>query len=54
MTFRAKEISQVEYNPVGVYTALLLAYFVICYPIALFGRNLEGRLKSGKGMTRGV
>ena len=54
MTFRAKEISQVEYNPVGVYTALLLAYFVMCYPIALFGRSLEARLLSGKGLTRGV
>jgi polar amino acid transport system permease protein len=44
MTFRAKEIAQIEYNPIGIYTSLLLAYFVVCYPIALFGRWVEGRL----------
>ena len=38
MTFRAKEIAQVEYDPVAIYTALLLAFFVVCYPIALAGR----------------
>lgn len=26
MTFRAKEIAETEYNPVGIYTSLLLAY----------------------------
>lgn len=54
MTFRAKEIGQIEYNPVGVYTALLLAYFVVCYPIALLGRGLEARLQSEKGLNRGI
>lgn len=44
MTFRAKEIAQVEYNPVAIYTALLLAFFVVCYPIALIGRWLEARI----------
>ncbi|TPL74055.1 amino acid ABC transporter permease [Mesorhizobium sp. B2-3-15] len=41
MTFRAKEIAELQYNPVGVYTSLLLAYFVVCYPVALFGRWVE-------------
>ncbi|MFU0505710.1 amino acid ABC transporter permease [Pseudaminobacter sp. NGMCC 1.201702] len=44
MTFRAKEISQLEYNPAGIYTSLLLAYFVVCYPIALIGRWVEVRI----------
>ncbi len=44
MTFRAKEISQIEYNPVAIYTSLLLAFFVVCYPIALVGRWLEARI----------
>ncbi|WP_027146095.1 amino acid ABC transporter permease [Mesorhizobium sp. WSM3626] len=44
MTFRAKEIAELEYNPVGVYTSLLLAYFVVCYPVAMFGRWVERRI----------
>lgn len=41
MTFRAKEIAQIEYNPVGVYSGLLLSYFVVCYPVTVFGRRME-------------
>lgn len=44
MTARAKEIAQIEYNPVGIYSGLLLSYFIICYPITIFGRWVEGRL----------
>lgn len=44
MTFRAKEISQVEFDPVPIYGSLLLAYFMTCYPIALLGRWLERRV----------
>jgi polar amino acid transport system permease protein len=54
MTFRAKEISQTNYNPVVIYTALLLAFFVVCYPIALAGRWLEGQVNSEKGASRGI
>lgn len=54
MTFRAKEIAQIEYNPVGIYTSLLLAYFVVCYPIAALGRWMEARIKSGRSIIRGV
>lgn len=54
MTFRAKEISQIEYDPVAIYTALLLAFFVICYPIALFGRWLEGRVGVPGGRVGGI
>lgn len=50
MTFRAKEISQIEYNPAGVYGSLLLAYFVICYPIALFGRWVEARTGTARSL----
>lgn len=41
MTFRAKEIAQLEYNPVGIYSGLLLSYFIICYPVTIFGRRME-------------
>ncbi|QPC95749.1 amino acid ABC transporter permease [Mesorhizobium sp. INR15] len=51
MTFRAKEIAEIEYNPAGVYTSLLLAYFVVCYPVTVFGRWLERRLGAGRGLT---
>ncbi|MFC3221426.1 amino acid ABC transporter permease, partial [Tianweitania populi] len=44
MTFRAKEIAQIEYNPIAIYSALLMAFFVVCYPIALMGRWLEARI----------
>lgn len=54
MTFRAKEIAQIEYNPVAIYTSLLLAFFVVCYPIALFGRWLEGRIGKPGGRFGGV
>ncbi|MBZ9701661.1 MULTISPECIES: amino acid ABC transporter permease [unclassified Mesorhizobium] len=51
MTFRAKEIAELQYNPVGVYTSLLLAYFVICYPVTVFGRWVEQRIGAGRGLT---
>jgi polar amino acid transport system permease protein len=44
MTFRAKEIAELTYNPVGIYTALLLAYLMVCYPATLLGRWLERRV----------
>jgi polar amino acid transport system permease protein len=44
MTFRAKEIAELNYNPTGIYTSLLLAYFVVCYPITVFGRWVEQRI----------
>jgi polar amino acid transport system permease protein len=54
MTFRAKEIAQVDYDPVAIYTSLLLAFFVVCYPIALFGRWVEARVGKGRGARHGV
>lgn len=54
MTFRAKEIAQTEYDPVTIYTSLLLAFFVVCYPIALFGRWVEKRIKPGRASPHGV
>ncbi|RWI54673.1 MAG: amino acid ABC transporter permease [Mesorhizobium sp.] len=47
MTFRAKEIAELQYNPVSVYTSLLLAYFVVCYPVAMLGRWVEHRIGVG-------
>ncbi|ARP83915.1 ABC transporter [Bordetella genomosp. 9] len=41
MTFRAKEIAQVTFMPTTAYTALLLSYFVLCYPLTILGRYLE-------------
>ena len=55
MTFRAKEISQMYYAPAKIYTALLVAYFVICYPATIAGRWLERRATPGAaGMRHGV
>lgn len=54
MTFRAKEIAQTEYRPVAIYTSLLLAFFIVCYPIALFGRWVEARVKPGRASPHGV
>lgn len=50
MTFRAKQLFQINYDPVGIYTGLLLAYFVICYPATILGRWLEKRVAiKGRG-----
>jgi polar amino acid transport system permease protein len=51
MTFRAKEIAQIDYNPIGIYTSLLLAYFVVCYPVTIFGRWVEGRIGAGRDLA---
>jgi polar amino acid transport system permease protein len=48
MTFRAKEISQIEYDPVPIYSSLLLAYFIVCYPVALLGRWVERRINPAR------
>lgn len=52
MTFRAKEISQLSYDPVRIYTGLLLAYLIICYPVTLIGRRLERSLSRSRGVVR--
>jgi len=52
MTFRAKEISQLQYDPVRTYTALLVAYFIVCYPATIFGRWVEKRV-AVKGRSQG-
>ncbi|MBS7703751.1 amino acid ABC transporter permease [Chelatococcus asaccharovorans] len=51
MTFRAKEIAQLSYNPVGVYSGLLVAYLIICYPVTIFGRRLERSAAKGRGAS---
>jgi len=47
MTLRAKDIAQVTFAPAAPYTALLLSYFIICYPMTMLGRYLERRLATG-------
>jgi polar amino acid transport system permease protein len=54
MTFRAKEISQMSYDPVKVYTGLLLAYFIICYPATVVGRWLERKVGAGRKLVHDV
>lgn len=54
MTFRAKEIAQVEYDPVPIYLALLLSYFIACYPIALFGRWVGRCVSPVREAGRGI
>jgi polar amino acid transport system permease protein len=51
MTFRAKEISQRSYDPVGVYSGLLLSYLIICYPVTIFGRRLQGSFAYLRGQA---
>lgn len=51
MTFRAKEISQLSYDPVRIYSGLLLAYFIVCYPVTILGRYLEKKLGKGRRRT---
>ena len=48
MTFRAKEIAQTEYNPVIIYTSMLLSFFVVFYPFVLLGRWVEARVRPGR------
>jgi polar amino acid transport system permease protein len=52
MTFRAKEIAQTQYDPSTIYTALLISYFVVCYPITILGRHVEQVLGRGQGGLR--
>ncbi|WP_052161673.1 amino acid ABC transporter permease [Hoeflea sp. BAL378] len=49
MTHRAKEISQLTFDPPAIYSALLLAYFILLYPITIFGRWLERKVGQGSG-----
>ncbi|AYG66071.1 amino acid ABC transporter permease [Rhizobium sp. CCGE531] len=41
MTYRAKQIAQLSYDPSGIYSGLLLSYLIICYPVTILGRYLE-------------
>ncbi|TKT69443.1 amino acid ABC transporter permease [Aquamicrobium sp. LC103] len=52
MTYRAKELAQVEYNPVGIYSGLLIAYLIICYPVTVLGRSIEQRASYAESKHR--
>jgi polar amino acid transport system permease protein len=52
MTFRAKELAFSTFDPASTYVALLLSYFVICYPLTVLGRQLERRLRVGTERSR--
>ncbi|SDF82058.1 polar amino acid transport system permease protein [Bosea robiniae] len=54
MTFRAKEIAQVTYDPAGVYSGLLLSYLIVCYPITRLGRWVEGRVARSQGAAHAI
>jgi polar amino acid transport system permease protein len=48
MTFLAKALSQIHYGPAKIYTALLIVYFLICYPATIIGRMIERRVSRGR------
>jgi polar amino acid transport system permease protein len=49
MTFHAKEMTQLTHQPVEIYSALLLSYFIVSYPFAILGRRLERWVATDKG-----
>lgn len=49
MTFVAKALSQTTYAPAKIYTALLLAYFMMCYPATIIGRMIERKVGQSRG-----
>lgn len=51
MTFVAKALSQTTYAPAKIYTALLIAYFMICYPATIVGRMIERRVGRGRELS---
>jgi polar amino acid transport system permease protein len=54
MTFRAKQLGQTYYDPSAVYSGLLVAYLVICYPATIAGRWLEHRFPTHPRGRRGL
>ena len=54
MTFRAKEVAQVTHQPVLIYTALLVSYFLVSYPLAILRRRLEKRVAAATGESHGI
>jgi len=54
MTFRAKEIAQLHYDPPKIYFALLVAYFLLCYPATIAGRWVERRVGAGRRLDHAL
>lgn len=52
MTYKAKSVAQMTFDPASAYMGLLLSYFIICYPLTILGRSLERRLAVGKEGSR--
>ena len=52
MTFRAKQLSQLQFDPVGIYSALIVAYLLVCYPVTIFGQRMEGAFRAGQGQAQ--
>ena len=53
MTHRAKELSELTFDPPRIYGALLLAYFLILYPATILGRYLERKVGNRHGRATG-
>lgn len=51
MTLCAKEIAESRYDPVRIFSGLLLSYLIICYPVTILGRYLERSLERGRHST---
>ena len=52
MTFRAREIVQIDFRPDVIFSVLLLAYFLVCYPVTILGRWAEKRVGQGREAHR--
>ncbi|MGI4849078.1 MAG: amino acid ABC transporter permease [Janthinobacterium lividum] len=48
LTYHAKALAQAQYNPVPIYTGLLLSYLMVCYPLTILGRMAERRFNPAK------
>lgn len=53
MTSRAKELSQLTFDPPQIYGALMLAYFLLLYPATVLGRRLERAVGRRSGRMTG-
>lgn len=46
LTKAANRVNQLTFEPIPAFGTVCLAYFIICWPLSLYGRYLERRLKT--------
>lgn len=54
LTRAGQLMTNVTFQPMTVFPIVAIVYFLICWPLSRFGKNLERRFDVARGITQGI